>query len=169
MGLTDLILGNYKRVADRLGLVIEDGRIHGVLEGVPIQVWFGPHATHIVAMLPRPAQVDVSVATKGLIAKLADLFGSHRDGIGDPAFDKVFAVKASDLTRAAGLLDPAARNALLASEDAGQHPAVDAHSVHLRRFSQGGWGDSEQMIDGDFHAAVRLAKVIGDSFGAHYR
>jgi hypothetical protein len=165
MSLFDALLGNYKTVSARLGLTIEDGRIHGVVDGVPIQVWFGPHATHIAALLTRPAPIDLSIATKGLIGKLGELFGGHHDGIGDDVFDRAFSLKASNPSSVAALLSPDARRALLDAEKAGLHPAVDAHSLHLRRFSQGGLADSEQMIDGDLRTAARLARVVGESFG----
>jgi hypothetical protein len=164
MSLFDFLLGNYKKVSARLGLTVEDGRIHGSVDGIPLQVWFGPHSTHIAALLTRPAPFDLSVATKGLIQKLGDLFGGHSDGLGDSHFDKVFSVKASDTSRVAALFGPEAKQALLQAESAGLHPAVDAHSIHLRRFSQGGLADSEQMIESDFRTAARIARVIGDSY-----
>jgi hypothetical protein len=161
MSLMEFLLGNYKKVSDRLGLVVEDGRIHGAVDGVPLQVWFGAHATHIGALLTRPAPVDLSIAAKGVIAKLGDLFGGHTDGIGDAAFDKIFSVKSSNVSRLAALFDSEARQLLLEAEEAGLHPAVDANSIHLRRFSQGGLADSEPMIESDF----RTARIIGESFG----
>jgi hypothetical protein len=168
-GIKDFILGNYKTVSERLGLTIQDGRIHGVIDGVPIQMWFGAHSTHTGALLPRPAPIDLSIVTKGLISKLGDLFGGHSGGIGDAEFDKVFSVKAADPVRVAGLLDPDARKALLEAAKEGLHPAVDPHSIHLRRFSQGGLADSEQVIERDFHEATRLAKIVGGSFAGAYR
>ncbi len=160
----DFFLGNYKTVSVRLGLVIDDGRIHGIVDGVPIQMWFGPHRTHTGALLSRPASIDVSLATKGLIGKLGELFGGHAAHTGDAELDKVFSLKASDVARAAALFDADARRALLEVAKEGLHPAVDAHSIHLHRFSQGGLADSEQVIERDFHETARLAKIIGDSF-----
>ncbi len=165
----DFLLGNYTTVSARLGLKLEDGRVHGVLEGIPLQMWFGPHATHVGALLPTPAPVDLSVVTKTLIEKLGELFGGHAAGIGDPVFDKTFSVKASDVARVSSLLDPDARQAMLDVAKEGLHPALDPHSIHLRRFSQGGIFDSEQLIERDFHEAVRLAKVVGGSFRRGYR
>jgi hypothetical protein len=163
------LLGNYRHVATRLNLTVADYRIHGVLEGIPLQVWFGPHATHISALLPRPAPIDLSIATTGLVAKLGELFGKHDEQIGDPAFDKAFSVKTSNAARLATLLDPEARKALLDLATNGLHPAVDAHTVHLRRFSQGGLFDDERMIENDFRAAARLAVIVGNSFAGAYR
>jgi len=162
--LGDLLLGNYKTVANRLDLTVEGGQIHGVVQTVPLRIWFGPHATHIAALLSHPSQVELSLAAKGLVGKLTDFFGGHSGGIGDPEFDHEFSAKASDLSRVAALVDPDARKALLDAAKAGLHPAVDAHSVHLRRFSQGGLADSERMIESDIYCAAQLARVIGASF-----
>jgi hypothetical protein len=164
-----VIFASYTAVSKRLGLAFEDGRIHGSVDGVPVQMWFGTHAVHVGALLLRPAPVDLSIATKGLIAKLGDLFGGHGGEIGDPAFDKVFAVKASNVAQVSTLLDPPARIALLEVAAEGLHPAVDAHSIHLRRFSSSALSDSEQVIERDFHEAARLARLLGDSFARPYR
>jgi hypothetical protein len=163
------LFSHYTNVSNKLGLAFEDGRIHGTVDGVPVQMWFGAHSVHTVAMLTRPAPIELGVATKGLVAKVAEVFGSHSGELGDAAFDKVFRVKAADPTRIAALLAPPARTALLevASEDL--HPAVDAHSVHLRRFSGSAVSDSEAVIERDFREAARLARVIGESFGSAYR
>lgn len=160
---------HYTAVSRKLGLTFEDGRIHGAVDGVPLQMWFGAHSVHTVAVLLRPAPLELSVATKGLVAKVAELFGSHTGELGDADFDRVFRVKTADVARAAALLTPAARKALLeiASEDL--HPAVDAHSVHLRRFSHGAVYDDEAVIERDFREAARLSKVLGQAFGAAYR
>jgi hypothetical protein len=163
--LKDLILGNYKTVMDRMGLGLDDGRIHGVVEGIPIQMWFGAHSTHVGALLPRPAPFELSIVTTSLIGKLADRFREHPGSIGDPEFDAVFSLKATDVIRVAKLLDANARMALLAAAKDGFHPAVDPHSVHLRRFSNGGLVDSEVTIERDFHEAARLARILGASFG----
>ncbi len=165
----DFLLGNYKTVSARLGLTIEDGRIHGSVDGIPVTMWFGAHATHIAAFLSRPAPIDLGIATTSLLGKLADLFRSHDHGIGDETFDKTFSVKAGDPKQVAALLDPDARKALLEVAKEGLHPAVDAHTVHLRRFSQGGLADSEAQIERDFREATRLAKVLGASFARGYR
>src|SRR5262249_23768524 len=125
--------------------------------------------THIGALLPTPAAFDFGVATKSLVATLADLFGAHSAGIGEAAFDRAFSVKASDVARVAALFDAEARQALLAVEKEGLHPAVDPHAIHLRRFSQGGLFDSEQMIESDFRNGARLAKIIGASFARAQR
>lgn len=108
--------------------------------------------------------VDLSIASKGLIGKLGNLLGGHSGEIGDPEFDKVFSVKASNLAQVAALLDPAARKALLEVAAEGLHPALDPHSIHLRRFSGSAVSDSAQVIERDFREAARLARVIGDSF-----
>jgi hypothetical protein len=160
----DFFLGNYKTVSARLGLVYEDARIHGSLDGVPLQIWFGPHAVHIVALATAPAPFELSIVTTSLIDKLADLFGAGHAGIGDPVFDKTFSVKANDVARVSKLLGPEARQALLEAEKAGLHPAVDAHSVHLRRFSHGGLVDAEGAIERDFREAARLGRVLGAAF-----
>jgi hypothetical protein len=50
--LDDLRVATYKRVATRLGLVIEgsitEGTawIHGPVDGVALELWFGAQATH---------------------------------------------------------------------------------------------------------------------------
>jgi hypothetical protein len=160
------VFASYVAVSKRLGLAFEGGRIHGSLDGVSVQMWFGMHAVHVGALLPKPAPIDISLATKGLIGKLGNLFGGHSHEIGDAEFDKTFAVKASNLAEVGKLLNTTARRALLDVAAAGHHPAVDAHSVHLRRFSTSAIDDSEQVVEHDFRQAVMLAKVIGDSFGA---
>ena len=159
------LFAQYTNVSRRLGLAFEDGRIHGVLDGVPIQMWFGTHSVHTMAMLSQAAPFEIGIATKGLVEKAAELFGSHGGQIGDAAFDKVFRVKGTDPARLAKLLTPEARAALLeiASEDL--HPAVDAHTVHLRRFSSGAAFDTEEVIERDFREAVRLARLLGAAFG----
>jgi hypothetical protein len=160
----DFLLGNYKTVAERLGLTVEGGRIHGVVSGIPLQMWFGPHATHVGALLPATAPIDLGIATKSLLEKLGELFGGHTADIGDPVFDKTFSVRCSDPARLSELLNAGARQALLEVAKEGLHPALDPNSIHLRRFSQGGLADSDQMIERDFHEAARLARVVGDSF-----
>jgi hypothetical protein len=163
------LFANYSAVSKRLGLVFEDGRIHGVVDGVPLQMWFGTHATHVGALVATPARVDLSIATKTLIGKLGDLFGGHSAGIGDPEFDKTFSVKSSNPAQVAALLDADARRALLELEAEGMHPAIDANSVHLRRWSSSAIADGEEKIEHDFRAAARLARVLGASFAAAYR
>jgi hypothetical protein len=163
------LFANYTAVSKRLGLSFEDGRIHGVVDGVAVQMTFGVHAVYVAALLPKPAPLDLSIAAKGLIGKLGDLFGGHTAGIGDPEFDKVFAVKASNVDRVAAGLNPEARHALLEIEKAGLHPAVDAHSIHMRRFSTSAIDDSQEKIERDFREAVRLARVVSTSFSEGYR
>ncbi len=160
------IFANYTAVAHRLGLVWEDGRIHGIVDGVALQMSFGMHAVHVTAILPTPASMELSVATKGLIGKLGDLFGGHADTLGDPELDKVFAVKATNIGRVAQLLGPDVRRALIEMEKEGLHPAIDAHSVHLRRFSPSALDDSQDKIERDFREAARLARAVSNSFGA---
>lgn len=169
VAMFDVLLGSYKTVSARLGLELEDGGIHGVVDGVPLQMWFGPHATHVGAIVSRPAPFELSVATKSLVGKLGELFRGHSEGIGDAEFDKTFSVKAADPKKVAALLDPDARAALLEIAKQGLHPAVDAHTIHLRRFSQGGLADSESEVERDFRQAARLAKIIGASFASSYR
>ncbi len=163
------LFSHYTAVSKRLGLAFEDGRIHGVVDGVPLQMWFGAHSVHTMAVLLRPAPIELSVATKGLVGKIAEIFGSHAGEIGDAAFDDVFRVKTSDVARVSALLTPAARKALLAVASEDLHPAVDAHSVHLRRFSSSAIDDSEAIIERDFREAARLSRVLGEAFGAAYR
>ena len=160
------VFANYTTVAHRLGLVWEDGRIHGTVDGIALQMSFGMHAVHVTAILPTPASIELSVATKGLIGKLGDLFGGHALALGDPELDKVFAVKATNIVRVAQLLDPEARRALIEIEKEGLHPAIDAHSVHLRRFSSSALDDSEDKVERDFREAARLARSVSRSFGA---
>ena len=155
---------HYTAVSRKLGLAFEDGRIHGVVDGVVVQMWFGAHSVHTMGVLTRAAPIELGVATKGLVAKVGELFGSHSGAIGDAAFDAVFRVKASDPARVAALLSPAARAALLEVASEHLHPAVDAHTVHLRRFTQSAIADDEQTIERDFREAARLARVLGDSF-----
>jgi len=157
---------NYIAVSKRLGLAFESGRIHGVLDGIALQMWFGTYATHVGALLSQAAPVDLSIATKTLVGKLGELFGGHSNQLGDPEFDKAFSVKASNVAQVAALLNAEARKALLEVEKEGLHPAVDAHSVHLRRFSASAIADAEQTIERDFREAARLARLVGNSFGA---
>src|SRR5438552_1283877 len=65
----EFFLGNYKTVGARLGLTVENGRIYGTVDGIPLQIWFGPHATHIGAFLPTTATMEFSIVTKSLIGK----------------------------------------------------------------------------------------------------
>lgn len=142
------------------------GRIHGIVDGIALQMSFGMHSVHVTALLPTPASIELSVATKGLIGKLGDLFGGHADALGDPELDKVFAVKATNIVAVAQLLGPEARRALIEIEKEGLHPAIDAHSVHLRRFSSSALDDSQDKIERDFREAARLARTVSKSFGA---
>lgn len=165
MGMEALFV-HYAAVSKKLGLTFElkKGRIHGVVDGVPVQMWFGAHSVHTMGILQHPAPIELGIATKGLVAKVAELFGSHAGEIGDPDFDKVFSIKAADLARVASLLDSEARRALLEVASEELHPAVDGHSVHLRRFSGSAISDSEEIIERDFREAARLAVVLGDAF-----
>jgi len=167
--LDDLLLGNYKTVSERLGLVIDGAvseghlRIHGAVDGVALEMWFGAHATHVRARLSSPAPIELSIVTTSLLAKLAHVFTGEHTALGDPQLDKTFSVKSGDPQRVASLLDSDARAVLLELADKSLHPAVDQESIHLRRFSQGGV-DSEEKIERDFREAARLAKVISASF-----
>ena len=163
------VFANYTAVCNRLGLAFEDGRIHGIVDGIALQMSFGMHAVHVSALLPTPAPIELSVATKGLIAKFGALFGGHAGALGDPELDKIFSVKAADLVRVAQLLGPEARRALVEIEKEGLHPAIDAHSVHLRRFSSSALDDSEDKVARDFREAARLARVVSTSFAADAR
>jgi hypothetical protein len=160
------IFANYTAAAKKLGLVWENGRIHGVVDGIALQMSFGAHSVHVTALLPVPASFELSVVTKGLIGKLADLFGGHAGALGDPELDKVFAVKASNVSRVATMLGPEARRTLLEIEKEGLHPAVDAHAVHLRRFSASAIDDGQDKVERDFREAARLARAVSDSFRA---
>ena len=51
-------------------------------------------------------------------------------------------------------------------EKEGLHPALDAHSVHLRRFSSSALDDGQVKIERDFREAARLARAVSNSFGA---
>jgi hypothetical protein len=160
------LFANYTAVSERLGLVFEDGRIHGVLDGVALQMSFGTYGVHVGALLPKAGPLELSVATKTLAGRLGELFGGHSQTIGDPEFDKVFSLKTSDARRAGALLGVDARRALLEIEKEGLHPSVDAHSVHLRRFSASAIADSQAKIERDFREVVRLARVVSAAFGA---
>jgi hypothetical protein len=162
----DALFANYTTVAHRLGLAWDNGRIHGIVDGVSLQMSFGMHAVHVVALLPTPAPTDLSVAPKGLIGKLDALFGGHAGELGDPDFDKIFAVKATNVERVAALLDSAVRRTLIEVEQEGLHPAVDAHAVHLRRFSSSALDDSQEKVERDFREAARLAQAVSASFAA---
>src|SRR5947208_1466823 len=100
------LFANYTAVSNRLGLVFENGRIHGIVDGIALQMSFGVHSVHVVALLPKPAPIELSIATKGLIGKLGDLFGGHGAALGDAELDKVFAVKSTKVARGAQLLGP---------------------------------------------------------------
>jgi hypothetical protein len=169
MSFDDLFLGNYKTVSERLGLTVEGGvsqghlRIYGIVDGVPVQMWFGPHATHTSAPLTLNAAVDVHIATRTLFGKVAGLFHDGHDRIGDERFDAQFAVKSTDLPRVAAALSTDVRNSLLEAADLGLHPVVDHHAVHLRRFSNGG-SDSAESIERHFHETARLARAMGGAF-----
>ena len=65
------LFATYTSTSKRLGLAFEDGRIHGVVDGIALQMWFGMHSVHVGALLPRPAPVDLSVAPKTLIGSSA--------------------------------------------------------------------------------------------------
>jgi hypothetical protein len=158
------IFANYTAVAQRLGLVWEDGRIHGIVDGIALQMSFGMHSVHVTALLPTPSPIELSIATKRLIGKLGDLFGGHADALGDPELDKTFAVKAPNISRVAELLAPEARRALIELEKEGLHPAVDAHTIHLRRFSTSALDDSHDKVERDFRAAAWLARAVSNSF-----
>jgi len=167
--IDDLLLGSYEVVAEKLGLVIEGSvseghlRIHGAVDGVPLQMWFGSHATHVSAPLTTPAQLPLSVVTNSLMAKLGHLFGGDHVKLGDADFDKTFSVKTTDVDRLGALLDRDARGTLLELARAGLHPAIDQHTVHLRHWSSGGT-DAEANIERDFRQAARLTKVVSASF-----
>jgi hypothetical protein len=166
--LDDILLGHYKPVLARLGLTIDghmtegNVRVHGTLDGVPLQMWFGSYAMHIEARLKTPAPLALSIVTTTLIGKLEHLFGEHTT-LGDAEFDKHFSVKSPDLPRLATLLDEPSRKVLLEVAREGLHPAVDQKSVHLRRWSRGGM-DDPVVIERDFHEAVRLANAVSASF-----
>lgn len=163
--LGDVLLGNYKKVADKLGLTIDGGytagrlRIYGIVDGVLCQQWFGAHSTHTSAQLLHPAPMELSVVTRGLLDKLAELFGKEHRRLGDPSFDDHLLVKCADVPRLGELLTPAVRAQLVELAKAGLHPAVDAHTVHLRRFSNGGT-DSEDVIERDFQETARLVRAL---------
>jgi hypothetical protein len=163
------LFSHYTAVSQKLGLTFEEGRIHGAVDGVAVQMWFGAHSVHTLAVLVRAAPFELGIATKGLVAKAAELFGSHAGEIGDAEFDKVFRVKGADPAKVSALLTADARKALLEVASEELHPAVDAHSVHLRRFSGGAVSDSEIVIERDFREAARLSRVLGQSFSHAYR
>lgn len=169
MSFDDLLLGNYKTVSARLGLTVAGGvslghlRIFGIVDGVPVQMWFGPHSTHASAPLTMNAALDVHIATRSLFGKIAGLFRDGHDKIGDDHFDKTFASQSTDLPRVAAALTADTKKALLEAADLGLHPVVDQHSVHLRRFSNGG-SDSEESIERHFRETARLARTMGGAF-----
>src|SRR3954467_14221688 len=103
MSFDDLLLGHYKTVSARLGLTVEGGvsqghlRIYGIVDGVPVQMWFGPHSTHSSAPLTMNAALDVHIATRSLFGKIAGLFHDGHDKLGDDHFDATFATKSTEL------------------------------------------------------------------------
>ena len=167
MSLRDLLLGNYKTVSERLGLTIEAAdsrlRIYGVVDAIPMQMWFGAHSTHTSAQLLSPAPVELGIVTTSLFDKVAGFFGADHGKLGDPAFDAVFSVKSPDLAKLAGMLSADVRLVLLQMAAEGLHPAVDRNTVHLRRFSNGG-GDDEAVIERDFHETARLVRALAPTF-----
>jgi hypothetical protein len=169
MSFDDLLLGNYKAVSANLGLTIDGGvslgqlRIYGIVDGVPVQLWFGPHSTHATAPLTMPANFEFDITTRSLFGKIAGLFHEGHDRTGDEHFDKTIAVKSSDMARLTTALDPVVKKALLEMADLGLHPAANAHTVHLRRFSSGG-SDSVESIERHIRETSRLARVLGGAF-----
>ncbi len=158
------IFATYTQTSARLGLTFADGRIVGTLDGVPVQMTFGAHSVQVAAFLPTPAPFELSIAARGLVDKLVELFGSHAQGIGDPAFDAVFVVKTASPEKLGALLDSAAKEALLDAAKADLHPSADAHAAHIRRFSYSAVTDTPQIIERDFREAVRIAKALAASF-----
>src|SRR4051812_17629201 len=126
------VFASYIAVSKRLGLAFENGRIHGAVDGIALQMWFGTYAVHVGGLLPTVAPIDLSIATKGLVVKLGALFGGHVDGIGDVAFDELFVTKSSNTSQVARILSAEARSMMAELAAEGYHPAIDAHSIHLR-------------------------------------
>jgi hypothetical protein len=166
--LEDLLLGNYKLVSERLGLTIDGGftanrlRIYGIVDGIPMQMWFGAHSTHTSAQLLAPAPIELGIVTTTLFDKVKGFFGADHAALGDPAFDAVFSVKAADLAELGRMLSADARLTLLQMAAEGLHPAVDRNTVHLRRFSNGGT-DDPAVIERDFHETARLVRVLASA------
>jgi hypothetical protein len=163
--IADLLLGNYKTVSAQLGLTIDGGvtqdhlMIHGTVDEVTVEMWFGNHATHTRARLPHHAPIALRIATRGWLARL---FGRRSD-LGAPDVDRRFSLTAEDRHRVAMLLTDDARGVLLEIAKLRLHPIVEQDQVRLRMFSNGG-GDKPEKIVRELRETARLARSIDACF-----
>lgn len=161
-------LENYRNVAARHGLKFElkagTVQVHGTIDGWPVLLYFGTHAVYTASVWRAPAGVEVRVATKGLLAKLADLLGAGHRPLGDPELDKVFAVKAKDAAFVAKLLVPELRAELLRLAADGLHPSIHDRETRIWRFTNSAVWDTEEAIEHDILGATSLARTVSEAF-----
>ncbi len=164
--LDDILLGNYKLAAANLGLTIEgrirdmNVRIVGRVDGVPVHLWFGPHATHVTAKFAAPLGAPFTLVTTSWLGRLAHLFGKAHAPLGDAALDAQFSLRAGDPAQVLALLPADARRVLVEIAKEGLHPAVTETEVHLSQFSNGGV-DSVDKIERGVRETARLALALG--------
>jgi hypothetical protein len=129
---------------------------------VPVQMHFVTDAVCPAAGCAARPELGLHVATKGVLRRLANLFGSGHMPLGDETFDKVFAVKANDLVEAAQVLRPDVRSALreLAGQDT--HPAIDDQRVRMWRYTSAAW-EPEETIEFDLRAVARVGCLLTDA------
>jgi hypothetical protein len=161
-------LEKYRRVGAKLGLGSEGDlpsgtfRVFGTFEGVPVQMYFVTDAVCTAAGYAARPELGLHVATKGVLRKLANLFGSGHGPLGDETFDKVFSVKANDLAQAAQVLRPDLRTALLELAGQDTHPAIDDQWVRMWRYTSAAW-EPEETIEYDLVAVARVGRLLTDA------
>jgi len=159
--LGDFLLGNYKSVSEELGLTIDGatGVIRGVVDDVPIEMWFGSHATNTRVRLTNEAPVALHVATRSLPARL---FGRGAN-LGHPTFDKLFTLDTANPGNVAKLLSSTTVDLLVEIARKRLRPVVEKDQIRLRMFSQGG-SDSREKIMNLLRETARLGKTIDACF-----
>jgi hypothetical protein len=163
--LGDLLLGNYKQIAEQLGLTIDGGvgqdhlMIHGAVDGNTVEMWFGTHVTHTRARLAHHAPEPMSIVTRSWLSRL---FG-RAHGIGDPKFDARFVLRRGDRDRIGALVSEDARRELVDLAKQRLHPELAHDRVQLRMFSNGGT-DAPAKILKLLHATSHLGKTVDALF-----
>ena len=138
--------------------------IRGTLDGVEVELHQAPYKMFTEARLRPPGTLEVSVVTKGLLARLGNVVGVGHDAIGDAAFDAVFRARASDAAALSRALTPGLRAALLAAVSERLHPSVDDRVVKLWHQAENGMMKSVAEIEQSLRAAARLAQIASTAF-----
>ena len=159
-------MDRWARVAAELGLSFVNNTVSGVLDGQHVKLWVkvvsggesNSYYTVVSGLLDPAMDLGLSVYREGLMARAAlGLIGHHDIQTGDPAFDPAYIVRADEPQRAAMLLGPELRGALVELSQQRTFFSLSDAGCEVER---DGICDDEQWMIWALRTAARLLRVV---------